>query len=213
MWVQLKSLKHIEVQGEMKTYRPGDWVDVGKQTALLWISEGSAWVPEGKAADLMGANCGVLVLGNETRAKEALGDYVGKIEIKTGSKLQLPWPKTLIYNPDIRLRKELVPVGFHLLDVWQAAIPLWDYNKLASDQGEEDDRGRTAAVVHDLRVPLYSPHLLFLRRCGDTQRLVDVWEKERARGDDRFALLRAIYIVKPFVLALPTTWIFKDLGL
>lgn len=214
MWVQLKSAKHIEVQGKMRAYRPGDWVDVGKQTALLWISEGAAWVPEGKAANLMGADCGVFVWGDLGRGEIALGDYVGKIEIRAGSPPHLVWSKTLLYNPSLRLRKELVPIGFHLLDTWQVAAPLWDYKKLASDQGDETDQARTLAVVRDLRVPLFSPDLIFIRRCGDTERLLKTWHKEQADGGDlRFSLLRAIYRVKPLILALPTTWIGKDRGI
>jgi hypothetical protein len=216
MWVQLTQKKNVEVLGKMKTYSAGDWVAVGKQTAMLWISEGSAWVPEGKAVDLMGANCGVLILGNESAGKVALGDYVGKIEIDVTGRgtlpERLPWPKTLLYNPLLKLRKELVPIGFHLLDTWQMAVPLWDYNDLASMSGEEEDRERTAAVLPDLRVPLYSPDLIFIRRCGDTDAFLQAW-RDDDEGDRRYSFLRALYRSKPLVLALPTTWIGKDRGI
>jgi hypothetical protein len=41
MWVQLKIIKQIEVQGRLKRYDAGDWVNVGKQTALQWFAEGA----------------------------------------------------------------------------------------------------------------------------------------------------------------------------
>lgn len=213
VWVQLKSNKHVERQGRLRLYRAGDWVDVGKQTAMLWISEGAAWIPEGAAADLMGADCGVIVWGNKEQGKKALGDYVGKIDIETMAPHEppgrLPWSKTLLYNPHLRLRKELVPVGFHLLDTWQMAVPLYDYNKIAADQGGQEDRDRTAAAVPDLRVPLYSPDLLFLRRCGDVTTFLESWRADDV-GDRRFSLLRAIYRTKPLILPLPTPWVNKD---
>ena len=214
MWVQLKSSKHIEVQGKLRTYKPGDWVAVGKQQALLWLSDGTAWIPEGAAVNLMSDDCGVFLLGEYTpeQVSGALGDYAGNIEVTSGAfPSELPWSKTLIYNPTLRLRKELVPVGFHLLDTWQLAAPLWDYDDLAAGQGTEQDRQRTAEVVGDLRVPLYSPDLVFVRRCGDTERWLADWAGDR-EGDDRFSLLRSIYRCKPLILALPTTWIGKDMG-
>jgi hypothetical protein len=213
VWVQLKSVKHIERQGKLRTYHPGEWVDVGKQTALRWIAEGSAWVPEGQAANLMQDDCGVFVWGDPARGEQALGDYVGKIATQAGDWPALPWSKTMIYNPAQRLRKELVPVGFHLLDTWQVAIPLFDYDKLAIHLGDEAERARTQAVVHDLRVPLYTDALLFVRRCGDTERLLEIWRVEHvAGGDPRFSLLRALYQVKPLLLALPVTWLWKAMG-
>ena len=168
VWVQLTQGKSVEIQGKQRRFVAGDWVEVGKQTALLWISEGAAWVPEGRAVDLSGDDCGVFILGNLERGKEQLGDYVGKIALQHGDTPTLPWPKTLIYNPSQRLRKELVPVGFHLLNTWQVALPLWDYAELAIGSGGAEDRARTQAIIKDLRVPLYSPDLVFVRRSGDT---------------------------------------------
>ena len=42
MWVKLKVRKNVEIQGKMKSFSPGDWIDVGKQTALQWIAAGEA---------------------------------------------------------------------------------------------------------------------------------------------------------------------------
>ena len=217
MWVQLKSIKMVEVQGKLRTYKQGDWVDVGKQTALLWISEGAAWIPDGAAVDLMGADCGVFLFGDHSpeQMSAALGDYAGKIEARCGAWPDgLPWSKTLLYNPHLKMRKELTPVGFHLLDTWQVCAPLWDYEKLAADQGSEADRELTAAVIADLRVPLYSPDLVFVRRCGDSERWLADWgsDDRGSKGDRRFSLLRSLYRNKPLLLALPTVWIGKDMG-
>jgi len=43
MWVRLKNHeKRIEVHGVTKRFKPGDFLDVGKQTAKKWILEGGA---------------------------------------------------------------------------------------------------------------------------------------------------------------------------
>ena len=42
MWVRLRVRKNIQVQGKMKSFAPGDWVEVGKQTALEWIAKDEA---------------------------------------------------------------------------------------------------------------------------------------------------------------------------
>jgi hypothetical protein len=125
----------------------------------------------------------------------------------------------MVYHPGLRLRKELVPVGFHLLDTWQVAIPLYDYDKLAIHLAQGAERERTAAVLPDLRVPMYAWELMFLRRCDETGELLRVWREEQGaphaepHADTlRLSLLRALYRVKPLVLALPTTWIWKDMG-
>ena len=42
MWVRLKVRKNLYVQGKMKSFSPGDWIEVGKQSALEWIAKGEA---------------------------------------------------------------------------------------------------------------------------------------------------------------------------
>ena len=188
-------------------------IDVGKQTALHWISSGVAWIPEGKAADLLNKDCGIFALGDLV-VDQMLGDYAGKVAVERGAWPTLPWAKTMVWNPRLRLRKELVPIGFHLLDTWQVAIPIDDYDVLASQVGSDEDRVRTMATIRDLRVPMYTPDLLFVKRCGDTERLLEQWRYQTESfegGDPRLALLRALYVVKPLVLALPTTWVWKNM--
>ena len=84
--------------------------------------------------------------------------------------------------------------------------------KLACHEGEQADRDATAEVMADLRVPLYSKDLVYVRQCERSEELVDRWKTERGgNGDWRHAFLRALYEVKPLILALPTTWIWKDM--
>jgi hypothetical protein len=209
-WVQLLSVKHIEVQGKLRPFQAGDWVEVGKQTALRWQSEGAARMPGAEMLEtdvLTPGQSGILLTGHEATGRERLKEYKDLLEIETTDVPRLPWPCTLIWNPKVRIRLDLLPIGFLLLDTWQVAAPLCDYKLLASKVGSKEDRARTKAIVKDLRVPLYQPGQVYIRRCSDTQYFVEVWQQEwKKGGDERLALLRAIYRTKPLILALPITW-------
>ena len=201
MWVQLRTIKHVEEHGKVKSKQPGDWVNVGKQQALRWLADLSAYIPAQKITELTSEDCGLYIRG---KAPTDLELSESKLGITEGDGAELKYPKTLLWKPSLRLRGELVPVGFHLLTKWQLAVPLWDYKELACHIGTEEERERTEAVIRELRVPLYDTRLMFVKRCGDTRRLIDVWQAEE--GDERLAFLRALYQVNPLILALPITW-------
>jgi hypothetical protein len=208
MWVQLKTVKNIEVQGKMRTYAPGDWVEVGKQLALRWVANGDAWVPEVSIADFMDiTTTGIVVTGDEEVGRRLLEPFRRRVGIAY-TYPELRWPKTLLWDPAVALRTELLPIGFHLLDAWQVACPLLSYDTLAQEVGNEEDQERTRALIHDLRVPVYDVRLVFVRRCGDTRLLMEYWGEERAGSVGTFhPFLRAMYRARPLVLALPVTWV------
>ena len=206
--MQLKRPKYFPIQGKVRAFYPGDWVQVGKQVALRWIAEGSAWIPSSNASDMFLADAGVFILGDEKAGKIALEAYDGEVDVVSGGTPGVPWQRTLIWNPTCPLRTELLPIGFYLLETWQLAVPLCDYGILARDVGTEDDRERTASVVRDLRVPLYDTRLIFARKCDDVEGLLTEWtgKMDRIDSDARLAFLRALYKAKPFILALPISW-------
>jgi hypothetical protein len=154
---------------------------------------------------------GILVRGAVSDARVKLDhiSYRGSLEsILMGGLIWLPWARTLIWQSDIRLRIEFIAAGFGLLERWEIAVPLLSAQGLASEIGSESERAITADVVHDLRVPVYQPGVLFVRKSEATQELLTVWQAEQMKGkDDRLSFLRAVYQVKPLILALPATWI------
>ena len=168
---------------------------------MQWLADGTARVPSQRITELMTKDFGVYIRGRKPDDFEYSDSKLGVTE---GEGLDLPYPMTLLWNPKLRLRGELVPVGFHLLNTWQVAAPLWDYKELACHVGTDDDRECTQDVVRDLRMPLYDTRLIFVKRCGDTKALIDTWREEE--GDEKHAFLRALYKVKPLILALPVTW-------
>jgi len=118
---------------------------------------------------------------------------------------QIPYARTLFWNSKLSLRAELYPAGVGLLERWEVAVPIPDYNTLAAHVGSEADRAYTQELIHDLRVPVYEPGVLFLRRCQAGFDLLAAWNDES--GERRLAFLRALYRAKPLVLALPSVWL------
>lgn len=209
MWIKLLAIKQIDVRGQKHTCHPGDWVDIGKQTARRWIAAGEAEVPSMKKSGLIAEDAGAVVRGDMLAGSILLTKYAeGLTVIEAGRELEIPFARTLFFKAPAPIRPELFPIGFHLLETWEVVIPLFDYNVLACHIGTEEERARTENIIHDLRVPLYDTRLMFMRDCGNTKRLLKTWAVETESGDDeRLAFLRALYQVKPFVLALPTTWL------
>jgi len=207
-WVQLKTLKNIERHGKLRAYHPGDWVAVGKSTALRWIAEGEAFDPKAKIREFVGDDFGVRIMDKPGIGRNVLSQDGNGDPIPTAiDGPLLPWELTLIWDPKIMLRKELLSVGFNFLEIWQVACPLMKYDIMANNTGTLEDRDLTADLIGDLRIPLYNPSLMFVKRCGDTRAMIGAWEEEKGRSPSiHHALLRAIYRTKPLILALPPNW-------
>ena len=207
MYVQLLAIKHVDVDGVQKRRMPGDWVNIGKQTALEWITRGEARVFEPMPLD---PGCGVHIVGDVSQGKETINRINNLIPFSTGT-LRLDYAKTLIWDPSLPLRIDLISAGFYFLTQWEIAAPMASYVDLAKDIGTEQDRDKTEALIHDLRVPFYDTRLMFIRRCENTERLLELWKSERVGGgDERLAFTRALYQVKPLMMALPVTWVSKE---
>jgi hypothetical protein len=62
--------------------------------------------------------------------------------------------------------------------------------------------------LHDLRVPVYSHELLFVRASEAGRKFLSTWRAEcDGGGDHRLAFLRALYAVKPVFCVLPRLWL------
>ena len=203
--VQLRCIKRImNEHGKEVTFFPGDWVRVGKQHARRWVADGSAHMPErSHRAQLLTASCGAVIWDGPQGSAGVLND----LHFVHSREPCLEYHKTMLWQPGLALKSHMVPVGFSLLDKWQIAVPLCDYDTLAAHVGDDDDRARMMELVSDLRMPVYDTRLMFVRRCPDTRRLFELWNKEP--GERRLAFMRALFQVKPLVLALPTTWTEK----
>jgi hypothetical protein len=205
MWVRLTTTKLVSIGGARRTYRPGDWVDVGKHDALTWLAAGDARLPDDDMGPLVG-DSGIMVYGGETRPK-----LKGKVPMTTGG-MTLPYPQTLLLRSGACIRENYIPIGFFLIEQWEIAAPLYDYEALAATIGTAEEQRRTRDVIRDLRVPIYNADTVFVRRARETQAFMVAWQGELSGlpgGDVNLAFLRALYITKPLICALPVQWIAR----
>jgi hypothetical protein len=215
--IRLRVQKQITIKGEPKTCQPGDWVDIAnQQTIRLWIANGWADMPHKPRAGMLPRSCGVIGWGKRpvnatlTRLEK---DY--HLQVNLGQPDQvvgdIPYLYTLYWNGEVILQDNLLVPGFGLLYTWWGCYPLMDYDTLATDIGTPEARERTVAVIHDLRVPVPNPVLLFVRRNTYTQKLINTWAEERETGDDwRLCFLRALHRVPGLWWPLPYTWGTSD---
>lgn len=212
MWVRLKTVQHVSNSGVLKTYYPGDWVEVGRQQAMTWVASGQAEVYGDQQNALMPPDSGVLVRG-ELTDHAYVAESFGAEFVREYDGPPLEFSRSLIWKPPAALRVEMVPIGMNLLEKWDAAVPLYSYTVLAKDIGKVEERRATEEEIFDLRVPFYHTGLIYVRRSTAGQDLITAWAEECERfnkADERLAFLRAMFRVKPRINALPTTWHDKD---
>jgi hypothetical protein len=191
--------QQLHEEGE-RIYHPGDWAEVNLHTARQWSAHGIAWVPDKYQPQLFAADCGV-VTADAKRVRARLNGY--EVEVSEGE-ICLEFAKTLILNPALTVTPARLAVAFDWLDKWHVIAPLLSYDTLACQVGTAEEQADTAAVIRDLRVLLYQPGMVFVRRSADGAAFVDAWRQEL--GNPYLAFLRALYHVKPLVLALPVCW-------
>lgn len=214
MWIKLQVSKALEIGGTSHHYRPGDWVEVGRQSAMVMIAAGEAVIPnQEKLAGMLPVDASVLLTHHPHDGGILNSKLTGMklaVETHAGGPISLTHLYTLIVHPSAIVKPDLLPVGFHLLEKWQMAVPIGDYHEMAVQIGSQEDRELTKSVIRDLRVPYYDTRMIFARRCADTKELFARWQEEMqaldGKTDVRLAFLRAMYTVKPILCALPTIW-------
>lgn len=155
-------------------------------------------------------SAGIVVLRNATKISMSSARKL-QLEVQKGNNWSIAFDRTLFLSGNYTVPWDLLPSGFHFLQRWDAAAPLWRYGVLAADVGTEAERRRTAKLALDLRVPLYEPALLFVQANEAGRALLKAWRAECRPGDDeRLAFLRALHIVKPRFCALPRSWLAEE---
>lgn len=207
MWIQLRTNKQVpDKTGRPVQKHKGDWVEVGKQTAMLWLSDGSAVAFDAELAKIMPANSGMVMSpsSGEPLKQQITTTYEG-LQVVVGEP-HLPFTRTVLWNTRTPIRHMLFAVGLAQLSKWQVAIPLFNHKLVASQIGNETDRNLTAKILPDLRVPVYQTDLIFVKKSKSTIALIELWLEECKKGDARLAWLRALYEIKPLYTAFPASW-------
>jgi hypothetical protein len=210
MWVQLLKAQRMEDKGIYKSYNPGDWIDVGKQTAMLWITQGIAKNPKyDLSKEYVDGTSGIVVVNSvNERLLENIRQDIKHIEYHRADKPELIYSENMIWSNGVSVKRELVPIGFKLLRNWEIALPLYSYDMLAIHLGTDEEKEYIKSIIHDLRVPIYNTDLMFIRRCDETRELIKQWYIERlVISNVNLAFHVAMYKIKPILCALPTSWV------
>lgn len=212
MWIKLRCNKSIIVRGAITHYKKGDWVSVGRQTAEQWILGGEAETVTPDQLDAIAPTSGIVVRGMLSDDWRKRLTDMSNLQLATAHDwdFDLPFTETLILTPGFDLRLDLLLKGFDLLKRWQVVVPLFDYETLAANVGNEADREATQAVIRDLRVPLRDTRLIYVRRCEATRDLMAAWQHAaQTCREERLAFMQALYTVKPLVCDVPASWTGK----
>lgn len=205
IWVQVLKQVQISRQGNLVTYYPGDWVEIGNQLAMKFVDNGLVKIHDKTAlVNMVDPTSGILIIPEDSTKNT----YLNKLEIKTkvDREYHIPFSETMILeNTYNRIRLSDVIAGFGLLKNFQIAVPLFSYDLLACHIGSELDQNLTNEILPDLRVPLYDVRLMFVRKCDETEMLFEIWneEKRKANGEMVHSFMRTYYRVKPVLCALP----------
>lgn len=217
--VRIKTVKHIRRGGVQKSYVPGDIVEVGKQTAVEWILNGSAEDPfshlgpppvQGPRSE----DYGLRILGVEGKVNLApVGTLVHSLTISYGPPA-LPCKHTLIWHPSKHISSNLINLGFYrvLEDAesevgWEMAAGLVSLDLLASQVGSDAEKAKTEALIGDLRLPVYESGLIWVRQCEKTELFMKLWNEElKAKADPQHSFLRALYASRVMLCTLPADW-------
>jgi hypothetical protein len=201
-----------------KCYHPGDWVDVGKQTALAWLADGSAEIPGPDASKmevvkgLLGPGCGVRVWPKEPKGefKSSFGNCLKALKFSLGP-IALPYRYTMLWKPSAQVTPRLVLIGFSQITdekksqlSWEMVARLVVGNKMARDVGTDEEQAKTKALVGDLRIPVYDTGVLWARKTKATEGLIGRWTEAIKNGEDEtHAFLRALYTEGILLCTLP----------
>lgn len=204
IWVRAKSILYAEKNGQMTSFYPGDWLQVGRKQARDGLRDGLLEILKPAVLQTVQdlTDCSIVIRGvlSENQRIDLASRFPGvPIENYAG---WMPNGRFLLWDMAANLRQDLILTGFGLLTKWQLAVPLLNYDTLAQDIGTADEQAETKAIIHDLRVPVYDSRVLFVRQCQETRRLFELWQT----GSD-LGFLRALYQARPVVNALPPSWI------
>jgi hypothetical protein len=216
VWVRAKTILSVEEAGKRRQYHPGDWCRMGRHQAKEYLQNGQIEILKSAILQTVQdlTDCAILLRGMapekqasvlvaEQRRSLMAAKYPG-VPIEEYQGYPDKYGRFLIWDTSAELRHDLILTGFHLLNKWQIAVPLLDYNILAESVGAAEEREKTEAVIHDLRVPVYDSRVLFVRQCRETRKLFELW------GDgNELAFLRALYQSRPIINALPPSWVLR----
>ena len=188
----------------------GEMVDIKNKAEAKKIIRGGFAIGLAASQGITTQGCGVAIRGKGGAVEWIEGLSMEHEEVATVQ--TLPYPLTILWD------SRYSPNTLHLIATlrimrefsWEIAVPIKSYAKLVKNVGTEEERKQIKEQIHDLRVPYYNTHLMFVRRNACTLKLMETWYRgQLAGGDDCLAFMKALYQVKPLILPLPVGAIRK----
>lgn len=206
VWVRAKSIVHAEENGKVRSYHPGDWLQIGRQQARECLARNEIEILKSVVLRSVQDLSGCAIVTTEAMAEPDLSFFAGTFPGVPIEQYLGDYPehnRFLLWDMAAKLKRDLILTGFDLLYNWQLAVPLLDYSVLAESAGTDEERQETKAVIHDLRVPIYDCRVIFARQCKETRKLFELWD------GSQLGFLQALYQTIPAVLALPPSWVLE----
>ena len=118
---------------------------------------------------------------------------------------RLRYDRTCLIRGNVRhLDAALAEHGMQFLDTFDVVVMLSHLDTQAIQVGTAEEQAYTLRATGTLRLLLPDPHVVWLKRGPVADELLATWAGERAQdGDERLALLRALFRVKPLAWWLP----------
>lgn len=204
--MRAKNIIHAEDGGKVRAYHPGDWLQLGRQQARECLARNEIEILKPVVLRSVQDLTGCAILLKENMAEPDLSFFAANypgVPVEKENGTYPTYARFLLWNREASLRRDLILTGFELLQKWQLAVPLLDYNVLAENVGSDKERQKTKEVVHDLRVPIYDHRVMFVRQCKETRKLFELWD------GTQLGFLRALYQSRPVVNALPPSWVME----
>ena len=216
-------VREFDGSGKLVAYCGGDWFQIqNKQRARELIETGQAILPGAEEArkEIIGdfADAGILVRGG---TEEGVAHITGKypeLSVEIGDMPILPFERTLFLDPSFPMLPELAAIGLGRIENlegphWEAAAMLRGHNYLAKKAGNDADRKGTLELFGDLRLPVYSPEAVWVRKTRKTEAFVRAWAMHIDNGvGEEHALIRALYAHRVVLCTLPVGWLATWLG-
>src|SRR3970282_2317566 len=106
MYIQLLMHQNMDVDGKARPYHPGDWVDIGKQSALTLIARGDARAVEPVKFEAQ-AKAGIVLTSSAAQGRAHLARLKVDIAITDGQP-RLEYERTIIWDAAVPLRVDLL---------------------------------------------------------------------------------------------------------
>lgn len=202
-YILLQRKVRIKKAGELRTFYPGDTIEIGKSKAIQWIMEGIAVDLFAQIDSVLydSTNMGVIVLNGQ---KQILTDIVPLV-FKPEWEGELPFKYNLLWSGTSLKNRHFLDYGWSMiLSSWEMAVSLVNLRASLETYGTKKEKSETKKQLGDLRLPVYDANLIWLERTPDTIIFAKEYSQQlQNKVSLGHAFVRAWFIAKPLLFTMP----------